>query len=100
MAGDLARRQLKPIKNLIWIGCNHILPDWRGSYWKERPKDLAVLTEYSRVFENILDNVISLQGWSEDDVKKLTSDNIHPNQFGFELLRGEIIRHLKSMGLA
>lgn len=100
MARTLAEHHLAKLPNLIWIGCNQIVPNWRGTYWKERPADMPIVVEYSTLFEETLPNTISLRHWTQEDVKNYTSDNVHPNKAGFEFLRQEVVKKLQALGVA
>lgn len=85
---------LKQIPNLIWIGGNPILTDWRGNYWKDRPGNIKIVEEYFNLFEKELPNTISLMNWQREDVMENTFDNIHLNKKGsdlvFNMLESEI----------
>lgn len=76
---------LLAINNFIYIGCNPILHNWRGNYWKDRPKDINIILDYSKLLENYLppQNVISLLNWNEEEIMKRTVDNIHLNKYGY-----------------
>lgn len=76
---------LLSINNFIYIGCNPILHNWKGNYWKNRPKDINIILDYSKLLENCLpsQNVISLLNWNEKEIMKRTVDNIHLNKYGY-----------------
>ena len=88
---EMAREYLIPrlleISGLIWIGTNKIDPSWRGNYWKDRPRNIKLVEEYSRLFIDSIPNAINLLDlWSLDDVRKYTFDNIHPNLNGSDII--------------
>jgi hypothetical protein len=98
---DMAERfiipRLRDIPNLIWIGSNKIDTSWRGNYWKDRPKNIKLIEDYSRVFAARLRSVIDLlELWSLDDVRRFTFDNIHPNKAGSDFIYDELLMKLKS----
>ena len=68
--------QLSKLENLVWINSNHIIPAWRGTYWKDRPDDMNRVYSYNDLLTESLDNVVDLRGWSEADIKRYTVDNI------------------------
>jgi hypothetical protein len=88
---------LRQIPNLIWISSNKIVPGWRGNYWRERPKNVAVIEEYSNFFSSSLDNVINLMKWSISEVKLYTFDNIHPNEAGSNYIFQEILKMVNEL---
>ncbi|PKN02627.1 hypothetical protein CVU76_01140 [Candidatus Dojkabacteria bacterium HGW-Dojkabacteria-1] len=93
---DMAERYLIPelnkIPNLIWISSNKIVPNWNGNYWKERPKNIRLIEEYSNLFISKLggEKVINLMTWSEEEIKKYTFDNMHPNKAGSDYILRQI----------
>lgn len=82
---------LKKIPNLIWIGSNKVLQNWRGNYWKDRPKNMNITVKYSQVFVDNLENTINLLEWSATDIQKYTYDNIHPNRSGSNYIYEKIM---------
>ncbi|EPP1664202.1 hypothetical protein ACUMKS_002197 [Proteus mirabilis] len=76
---------LLSINNFIYIGCNPILHNWKGNYWKNRPRDINIILDYSKLLESHLSpqNVISLLNWNEKEIMKRTVDNIHLNKYGY-----------------
>ncbi len=88
---EMARKHLIPrlleIPKLIWIGTNKIDTAWRGNYWKDRPKNIRLVEDYSRLFSDSLPNVVNLLDlWSLEDVHNYTFDNIHPNKVGSDII--------------
>jgi hypothetical protein len=90
--------KLKVIENLIFIGCNRVLLDWDGTYWQERPRDINIIMEYCSIAKGELNYFIDLSCWNENDIKKYTDDNIHPNRLGYLQLTRYIDYHLSKMG--
>jgi hypothetical protein len=82
---------LKQIPNLIWINSNPIVPNWRGNYWRDRPGNVRIIEEYSDLFSDNLDPIVDLRGWSLEEVKLFTFDNIHPNKEGSDLIFHQIL---------
>jgi len=76
--------KLKKIDNLLFIGCTPVLSDWRGNYWRERPHNMNMILDYSKICKENLDNVIDLSTLSENEVKSYTIDNIHLSKVGFD----------------
>lgn len=95
MAAKLARYIRENCPEVIWIGCNKILSNWDGSYWRKRPDDSFVISEYSKVFEEIIPNVVSLAHWNEDDIKRYTCDNVHLTESGFTYIRDRLIQAMQ-----
>jgi len=96
---EMAQKQLIPrlleIPQLIWIGANKIDPTWRGNYWKDRPKNIRLIEEYSNLFADSLPHVVDLLDlWSLDDVRTHTFDNIHPNKLGSDFIYDALERLL------
>lgn len=86
MAIDSLVPKLRTIPNLIWIGCNRVLTDWRGNYWKDRPKNIRIVEEYSKTFVARLPITVDLSSWTEEEVRLFTFDNIHLNQAGSDIV--------------
>jgi len=89
---EMAEQYLLPylitIPNLIWIGCNKVIPEWRGNYFRDRPKNIHIIEKYSELFCKKLENPIDLSNWDHNDIKKFTYDNIHLTKSGgFVLLK-------------
>ncbi|HCB3268882.1 TPA: hypothetical protein MYU63_005149, partial [Citrobacter amalonaticus] len=81
--------RLVKIPNLIYIGCNPTLPNWRGNYWQDRPRDLSrTLMDYNTLMIANLEgkNILNIDGWDEREIKKYTVDNIHLNCAGFKVI--------------
>jgi hypothetical protein len=74
---------LSAINNLVLIGCNRVLSNWRGSYWQDRPQDINVIMDYCDIAKNSLGNFVDLSGWSDGQIMHYTDDNIHPNKYGY-----------------
>jgi len=77
---------LQNIPNLIYIGCNPIISNWRGNYWQDRPKDInRILMAYNSVMLTELKEkkVVDIKDWNECDIRNYTVDNIHLNREGY-----------------
>ncbi|MFC1777656.1 hypothetical protein ACFL3I_09990 [Pseudomonadota bacterium] len=86
MAKECLIPRLAEIPNLIFINTNEIVNGWNGNYWKDRPGNISITEDYSRLFSESLENVIDLLEWSATDVKKYTFDNMHPNKSGSDYI--------------
>jgi hypothetical protein len=95
---DMARNNLIPllskIDNLLWIGCNNFVEGWEGNYAKERPKNIRIVEEYSRLFTSLLPNCIDLSDWRDDEIKIYTCDNIHLTKSGHVELFNRIEKNI------
>jgi len=89
MAEKVAR-EVEKISELLWIGCHGLVAGWRGNYWKDRPADMPVILDYSRLFSHRLKNAISLEDWSDDLIMRYTYDNVHLNTAGLALFREKV----------
>ena len=87
---------LEKIPNLIWVTNNPLVggngQNWRGNYWRDRPKNIGIVNEYSKEYIKHMKNtyVIDTTNWSDDEVKKYTIDNIHYTKEGSDLIFNEI----------
>ena len=88
---------LKRIPNLVWIGPNRVLPDWRGNYHRDRPGSMHIVEDYTALFAEELRNVIDLRSWTDAEVQRFTVDNIHLSQEGFEFLLSELKVRLRAL---
>lgn len=95
-ARDLLPR-LRQIPNLIWVGANRIVPNWRGNYWRDRPANIQIIEEYSKLFRDELPQTVDLLEWSLEDVQRFTFDNIHPNKDGSDYILREILEKIRMM---
>lgn len=86
---------LRTIPNIIWIGGNPIIKQWRGDYWKDRPENIHLVEDYFRLLDRSLDSVISLSDWSETEVKERTTDNIHLTKSGSDYIYNSILEKIK-----
>lgn len=82
--------KMQAIRGLIWIGCNKVILDWQGSYWKKRPDDINVIMAYSDLAEKRLSHVVSLSDWDNRQIKLFTDDNIHPNASGYRCIYSRV----------
>ena len=91
MAEKYILPELLKIDNLIWIGCNKVLPDWDGNYPRKRPDNMYVIEDYTQLFHNNLKYSINILDWDEEEIKEYTCDNIHLTVKGMEYLRQSIL---------
>jgi len=97
MAKECLLPALKKIPNLIWIGGNRIVPGWRGNYWKERPANISFIETYFNLFASELEHVVDLMGWSYDEIKRYTFDNMHPNKEGSDYIYEQVIQRIQEV---
>lgn len=77
--------KLLNIQNLIWIDSNMKIEGWEGNYSKGRPANFnSVVKTFQQVLTASLKSVISLQNWSDNEIKQYTIDNIHFTTKGFK----------------
>ena len=87
MAYKFVIPRLLDIPNLIWIGINKIDVSWRGNYWKDRPKNIRIVEDYSRLFaKNLPCTLDLLHFWPVEEIRDYTFDNIHPNKQGSDFI--------------
>lgn len=77
---------LKKIPNLLWISANNIVKGWRGNYFRERPKNIDLIEDYSKLFVKYLPKTLNLHKWSDEEVKKYTCDNMHLSSEGSDYI--------------
>ena len=89
--------RLERINNLIWISNNPLVggngESWRGCYWKDRPKNMQIVNEYSKEYIKNMKrtSVIDFTKWSDYEIKKYTVDNIHYTKEGSDLVFSKIM---------
>ena len=101
---DMLKNSIIPwLKNnindkLIYINCNNIVKNWEGNYIKKnslgRPKNINIISEYSKIIKNNIDNTIDLLEWNDNDIKKYTVDNMHLTYQGSEYIYNKILERL------
>ena len=89
--------RLQEIPNVLWIGSNKVLPNWQGSYPKPRPRSMYIIDQYCQMFAQGLNDTINLQALDEKDIMRLTVDNIHLSQAGFDYLKKEIEKRVLAL---
>jgi hypothetical protein len=76
--------ELKKIRNLIWINSNHFVSGWDGNFDKGRPLNIEEKVNlFDGILGNHLENIVDLKGWTDEEVKGFTIDNIHFRPKGF-----------------
>jgi hypothetical protein len=88
--------KLKAINNLLFISSNNFSLGWRGDFTKDRPKNINMIEDYSRVLCDELSNVVNLHQWNDTQVRKFTCDNLHLTKEGSDWI---YLRILESIGL-
>ena len=77
--------RLKKINNLVWINSNRFAKGWEGNFKKGRPANIEeFVSKFDRILEKELRNVIDIKGWTDENVKEFTIDNIHFTRKGFK----------------
>lgn len=76
--------KLQAIENLVLIGCSPVLTEWRGNYWRDRPKDMNMILDYCAEYKAGLEHFIDLSQLTRDEIMNYTIDNIHLSQAGFK----------------
>jgi len=79
-------------EKIIVVTTNPVDNNWRGSYWKDRPKNMnSYLINEVAFSKKLTDKYIQFP--SSLNVSEYTVDNIHYNKFGF----GHITKELKNI---
>jgi len=88
-------------EKLIYINTNNIVENWEGNYLLVnklgRPKNINIISEYSKLTINKFDNIINLLEWNDNDIQKYTVDNMHLTYEGSEWIYNKIIERINSM---
>jgi hypothetical protein len=86
--------QLMEIPNLIFINSNKFVPGWEGDYKKDRPKNISLTEEYSRLFRDKIGKhrTIDLLAWDPEEVRKYTCDNLHLTEQGSNWIYDRILQ--------
>lgn len=82
--------KLVSVPGLIYVGINRVLSDWDGMYWRKRPGNINDQLILSRKLETQLPMSIDLSDWSDIEIRRFTSDNVHLNQLGFNYVYRQI----------
>jgi hypothetical protein len=93
---DIIIPKLSSLDNLLYIGINHVLLNWRGNYWRERPSSINIQLEFDKLLIEKIKNSVQLSEWRSDEIKKYTSDNVHYNSKGLNVISKEILSFLKN----
>jgi hypothetical protein len=83
------------LKNCIWILPNPVISTWRGAYWKDRPKNINQILKYNRVFDEHDVRTVDLSGWTTQEIKTYTTDNVHYSAAGFKAIYFELEKLLR-----
>lgn len=94
----LVAKYLNKIENLVWITCNPVDLNWRGNYKRDRPKNINIVNESSKIMIPLLSNasIINLTNLTINEVHEYTCDNIHLSKNGMRLLEKEIFKIINS----
>ena len=93
---DLYKKYMEKLESvkvpIIAITTQAVLDDWRGNYWRARPRNMNSFLALEREFwKRVTPNVIQIPD-DEYLIKKFTMDNIHPTKLGFRHLADEVDR--------
>jgi hypothetical protein len=87
--------RLSEIDNLLFINANRFVPGWRGDYKKDRPSNISITHEYSDFFSQALaDRLVDLRAWDNNDVMRMTCDNLHLTRDGSDYIFDKICAKL------
>lgn len=90
MATKFLLPELKKIPNLLWIGGNDFVPNWRGNYWRDRPDNMGIIKEYFKLFDQELPLSLNFLHWTHSEIKEYTYDIVHLNKKGSDLLWNDL----------
>jgi len=95
-------RRLSAVPNLIFINANRIIPDWRGDYPRERPANMNLIHDYSRLFaaEFPENRIVDIFSWTDDQIKTYTCDNLHLTETGSNWIYDRLIDKLSTAPVA
>lgn len=100
MAEKYVLPELQTIPNLLFIGGNGVVPDWRGNYFRDRPQNLDIIEKYFDFFCDNLPSTLNYTHWTPEEIKKYTFDIVHLNAAGSDLILEDIEEELiKSFGV-
>ncbi len=77
---------LRGLPKFTYIGGNRLVDGWVGDYWKPRPLNINIVVDYFRVLSKSLSSCLDLLCWSDDEIKRFTTDGIHPSRAGSEII--------------
>lgn len=83
------------LKKCIWILPNPVISTWRGAYWKDRPQNMNQILKYKQVFDEHDVRTVDLSGWTTQEIKTYTTDNVHYSAAGFEAIYCELEKLLR-----
>ncbi|WP_114729096.1 hypothetical protein [Vibrio cholerae] len=82
---------LKEIENIIFIGCNRVLLDWDGNYWRKRPENINEILMYNDILlKEFPDSVVDISHWCDNEIREFTVDNIHLNKHGYTIIKDKL----------
>lgn len=91
--------ELLSIPKLIWVSCNPVDLNWSGNYRRNRPTNINIVNEKSRVLIKLLNDkteVIDLTNLTLDEVREYTCDNIHLSAKGMKMIENSIYQIIKN----
>lgn len=72
---------------VIWVLTNPVVDGWRGTYFRDRPGNMNLIMDYSRMLQAEYPLAVPLE-WSEADIRRNTEDNVHLSEHGFDEVEG------------
>jgi len=92
---EMARLRLIPIlnriSNLLFVNTNRIVPGWNGDFPRERPRNMDVIHNYCQLLSEDIENQIDLSKWTDEEIKRFTTDNLHLTEEGNTRIFNEIL---------
>jgi hypothetical protein len=90
LLNDFILPKLLSVNNMIYIGCNKVLSDWQGNYWRKRPSNINTQLQFDKVIMSTVGNCVDMSVLSDDEVRTYTTDNVHYNKSGFKYILSKI----------
>jgi hypothetical protein len=89
--------RLLEIPRLVWISSNPFVRGWEGES-SGRPANIGeVVGRYDRVMSARMPTVVDLRHWTDDEVRRYTTDNIHFTREGFRAVAGLLRERLDAI---
>jgi hypothetical protein len=88
--------RLTRVDNLIYIGINRVLNYWSGQYWRKRPVNINEQLILNDAVLRSSENKVDLSKLTDEQIKTLTSDNVHYTKPGFDYIYDELSKIMKS----
>lgn len=86
--------RLNDIPNLLYINTNRIANGWDGDYPRERPSNMSLIHDYCKLFSKSIKQTIDLSRWSDSEIRRYTTDNIHLTEEGNDYIFNRVLEHI------